>query len=77
MKDAQERLDGGARMLMRLIKQAEKGAEEACEAGQAQAAARLHRMAAHMRLAYAEGRELTSPMPDGGIITPAFGGDGK
>ena len=76
MKDpvhTKARLDKGAQMLMRLIRDAEKGAEEACEDGQAQAAARLHRMASYMRLAYAEGRELVLMMPDGGLITPAFG----
>lgn len=35
MKDAQSRLDKGARALMALIKQVEKGADEACAAGDA------------------------------------------
>lgn len=68
MQDAQTRLDKGAAALLRLMKQAEKGAAEACAAGMPEAAATLHRMAAYMRLAYAEGRTL-----DMGGIRPAFG----
>ena len=71
MKDAQTRLDAGAKALMRLIKQAERGAEEACEAGDAGTAERLHMMAGHMRIAYGIGRGLRTA----GGIAPAFGGD--
>lgn len=74
MKDAQTRLDKGASTLMRLIRQAETGAAEACEAGQPDAAKSLHRAAAYMRLAYAEGRGLAIETPDG-VVRPAFGGD--
>ena len=71
MKDAQTRLDAGAKALMRLIKQAERGAEEACEAGDAGTAERLHMMAGHMRIAYGIGRGLRRA----GGAAPAFGGD--
>ena len=70
MKDAQTRLDAGAKALMRLIKQAERGAEEACEAGDAGTAERLRMMAGHMRIAYGIGRGLRTA----GGIAPAFGG---
>jgi hypothetical protein len=54
---------------MRLIRAAEKGAEEACAAGDAASAERLHMMAGHMRIAYGIGRGLNV-----GGIQPAFGG---
>lgn len=73
MKDTQQRLDKGAATLMRLIRQAEKGAEEFCAEGDADASATMHRVAAHLRMAYAEGRALRTV----GGIRPAFGGDGK
>jgi hypothetical protein len=76
MKDAQQRLDKAADTLFRLMTAAEKGAQEACTAGHYDAAAKLHRMAAHMRLAYAEGRTLQIPSGDGGVIQPAGGGKG-
>jgi hypothetical protein len=60
MKDAQERLDKGADHLMRLIKAAEKGAEEACAAGEFGVSERLHKMAGHMRIAYGIGRGLVT-----------------
>jgi hypothetical protein len=71
MEKAQERLDKGAAMLMRLIKQAEAGAQEACAAGDADTSERLHMMAGHMRMAYGIGRGLRTS----GGIAPAFGGD--
>ena len=70
MKDAQTRLDAGAKALMRLIKQAEKGAEEACAAGDAATSERLHLMAGHMRIAYGIGRGIVTA----GGVQPAFGG---
>jgi hypothetical protein len=70
MDTAQERMDAGAKALMKLIRHAEKGAEEACEAGDAGTAERLHMMAGHMRIAYGIGRGIRT---DGGIA-PAFGG---
>jgi hypothetical protein len=70
MKDAQERLDRGAGALMVLIGRAERGAAEACEAQDSDTAAKLHRMAAYMRLAYAEGRTIRTV----GGVTPQFGG---
>jgi hypothetical protein len=70
MDNAQERMDAGAKALMRLIRQAEKGAEEACEAGDAGTAERLHKMAGHMRIAYGIGRGILTT----GGIAPAFGG---
>lgn len=73
MKNAQKRLDRGAKALMQLIKAAERGAQEACDAGQFEASASLHRMAAHMRLAYAEGRTLRMEH-DGEVIAPRSGG---
>ena len=73
MKDAQTRLDDGAKALMRLIKQAERGAEEACEAGDSATSERLHTMAGHMRIAYGIGRGIVTS----GGIQPAFGGDRK
>ena len=70
MDKEQERLDAGAKALMRLIRQAEKGAEEACEAGDAGTSERLHMMAGHMRIAYGIGRGIRTA----GGIAPAFGG---
>ena len=73
MKDVQKRLDKGAKVLARLMQEAEEGAREFCAAGDAEASAAMHRVAAHLRMAYAEGRTLRTV--DG--IRPAFGGDGK
>lgn len=73
MKQAQKRLDRGAKALMRLIAEAERGAQEACDAGQFEASERLHRMAAYMRMAYAEGRGLRMEH-DGEVIAPRSGG---
>jgi hypothetical protein len=70
MKDAQTRLDKGADLLMRLIRQAEAGAAEACETADFDTSAKLHRMAAWMRLAYAEGRTIRTA----GGIQPLSGG---
>jgi hypothetical protein len=70
MKDAQERLDRGAAALKRLIRAAENGAEEACAAEDDDTATKLHRMAAYMRLAYAEGRAIRTATG----IQPQFGG---
>jgi hypothetical protein len=69
MDNAQNRMNDGAKALMRLIKQAEKGAEEACDAGDAGTAERLHMMAGPMRIAYGIGRGLRTS----GGIAPAFG----
>lgn len=69
MENAQARLDAGAKTLMRLIAQAERGAEEACSAGEADTAERLHKMAGYMRIAYGIGRGLRTS----GGIAPAFG----
>lgn len=73
MSDMQTRLDKGAKALMRLMREAEQAARERCEAGDSAASARLHRMAAHMRMAYAEGRELEIRDGDG-VIRPMGGG---
>jgi hypothetical protein len=67
MKDAQDRLDKGAAMLLRLIKATEQGAEEACAAGEFGASERLHKMAGHMRIAYGIGRGLV--LSDGTAAT--------
>ena len=69
MSDTQNRLDLGAKTLMGLIKRAEDGAAEMCEACDFEASAKLHRVAAYMRLAYAEGRTLNV-----GGIQPRGGG---
>ena len=72
MKDAKARLDRGAAILMNLIRQAERGAVEACDEGHWEASAHLHRTAAYLRMAYAEGRMIEI---DG--ERPEFGGNGK
>lgn len=77
MKDAQERLDKGAAVLARLIKQATQGADEACAAGHADAAKDLRMMAGYLMIAHGIGRGIKIGLPDGGVIAPAFGGDGK
>jgi hypothetical protein len=64
MDNAQKRLDAGAAGLMKLIKAAEKGADEACAAGEFGTSERLHLMAGHMRIAYGIGRGLVT---SGGI----------
>jgi hypothetical protein len=52
MKDAKSRLDAGAETLMGLIKDVEKGAAEACKAGEAEASNQLHIGAGHLRITY-------------------------
>jgi len=53
-----EKLERGRKMLLKLMKEAEDGASELCNMGKHEDAAKAHRMAAHLRLAYAEGRTL-------------------
>ena len=62
MKDPQNRLDAGAKILMRLM--AETGAEEACAVGDFTTSERLHVMAGHLRIAYGIGRGIVT---SGGI----------
>ncbi len=73
MTDMQKRLDDGAKALMRLIREAENAARDTCATGDFAASARLHRIAAYMRMAYAEGRELAVKADDG-MIRPMGGG---
>ena len=73
MKDMQKRLDDGAKTLMRLIREAENAARDTCATGDFAASASLHRIAAHLRFAYAEGRTL-AVQADDGMIRPMGGG---
>ena len=65
----QEKLDKATSALRRIIKEAEKGADERCKAGDATNSARLRRVVGYLNLAYAEGREIDL----GGGIQPKFG----
>lgn len=58
-KEHLARFDKGQTKLLRLMRETEAGAEEMCEIGEFDLSARLHRMAAYFRLAYAEGRAAT------------------
>ena len=90
MKDAQARLDAGAKAFVRLIKankgiaaQLRQGAVEACEEGEVHLSAELRecaiavdRAALDNEAVYARLRRLEIEGSDG-VIRPAFGGDGK
>lgn len=73
MSKDQEKLDKAAAMVMRLKRQAERAAEDYCEAGDKDTAAKLWLIAARLTEAYSIGRTIETH--DG--ITAAFGGDGK
>ena len=68
-KTTQERLDAGSALLMKVIKQAEKGAAETCEVGDFDTSAKLHQLAGLCRQAYGIGRTI-----DMGGITAKSGG---
>lgn len=88
MKDANKRLDAGARaaaraedVLRRVAKDARDGADEACAAGLFDLSAQLHEVAgqyeiaaARARIGYGKGRAIRCELPGGGLIQPQGGG---
>ena len=61
---ARARIDAGQKRLWSLIQEAEQGAAEMCEAGEMELSAGLHKVAAKLREAYAEGRMLKASNGD-------------
>ena len=89
MKDANERLDAGAKVarraeaaLRKVAADARSGADEACDVGEHLLAAQLRQVASRFEQAaalagdgYAIGRLIRCEMPGGGVIQPTSGKD--
>lgn len=69
----QDELDKAENTLRRLIKFAEKAADDLCAQGQSDASAEMRFIQADLIRAYARGRRLRIPCDDGTVIAPRSG----
>ena len=73
-KKAQADLDAKTKELRALIEYAGATADALCASGDGQNSAIMRRVQGYLTLAYAEGRCLSMPVDDGGMIQPLSGG---
>jgi hypothetical protein len=71
--DYQKKMDKAAKVIRKLIDEANEAADHYCREGDAEASAKLRAVAANLTMAHSVGRTIKTQ----GGVQPQFGGDGK